>query len=202
MTTTAKERIKTELQQVKEEGKQRATRIGSILKDAASMTFDEIKEGSLTLNVSARKSMAEILEELKETPEVSTDAAAEAEAIIADAAEVESDAAKAAPSWKIIAGHMLEIVRDRKGDWLKALQEYLAENAGKLDQNLTSKQGDRYLKFKQVFQGIINRFQTAQSKAKQANGADKNYSQPVNIEVVDSDTPTNSTTVRLIEPEA
>lgn len=200
MTTTAKERIKTEFQQVKEDGKQRATRIGSILKDAASMTFDEIKQGSSNLNVSARKSIADILEELKETPEMSTDAAAET--VVTDVADTKNDAAKVAPSWQTILGHTIEIVRDRKGDWVKALQEYLAENAGKLDQDFTSQHGDRYLKVKRIFKGMINRFQTAQAKAKRANRTDHNHSQPVNIEVVDSDVPTDSTTVRLIEPEA
>lgn len=194
MTTTVKERIKAEFQQVKKEGKQRATRIGGILKDAASLTFDEIKAGSSTVNVSARQSIAEILEELKETPEVPTDSTTGAEAVATDAADVERDTAEAAPSWKTIVSHALGIVRDRKGDWFKTLQEYLAENAGKLDQELTTKQGDRYLKVKQIFKGMINRFQAAQAKAKRANEADSNYSQPVSIEVVDSDTPTNSTT--------
>lgn len=100
MTTTVKERIKTELQQAKIEGKQRATRIGDILKNAASMTFDEVKEGSSNLHVSARKSIAEILEELKETPEVTSDATNET--VATGAAEVETDPAEVAPSWKTI----------------------------------------------------------------------------------------------------
>lgn len=177
MTTPVKERIKTELQQAKVEGKQRATRIGDILKNAASMTFDEVKEGSSNLHVSARKSIAVILEELKETPEVTTDVTNETAVILA--ADVETDTAEAAPSWKTIVSHALGIVRDRKGDWLQALQKHLAENAGKLDQDLTAQHGDRYLKVKQTFKGIVNRLKAAKAGARRANGADQGSSQSV-----------------------
>lgn len=200
MTTTVKERIKTELQQAKVEGKQRATRISDILKNAASMTVEEVKEGSSNLHVSARKSIAEILEELKEMPEATTDATNKT--VATSAADVEPNTAEAAPSWKTIMSHALEIVRDRKGDWLQALQEHLTENAGKLDQDLTSQHGDRYLKVKQIFKGLINRVKAAQASARQANSAGEEPSQPIIIEVIDSDTPTDSTTVRRIEPEA
>lgn len=200
MTTTVKERIKTELQQAKVEGKQRATRISDILKNAASMTFEEVKEGSSNLHVSARRSIAEILEELKETPEATTDATNETVATSAE--DVETNTAGAAPSWKTIVSHALEIVRDRKGDWLHALQKHLAENAGKLDQDLTSQHGDRYLNVKQIFKRLINRVKAAQANTGQASRAGEEPSQPVIIEVIDSDTPTDSTTVRRIEPEA
>jgi len=213
MTTTAKERIKTEFQQAKAEGKQRSTRISDILKNAASLTFDEIKEGSSNLNVSARKSMAELLEELKEAPEASTDAMDETvvteaatETAATDAVNAATDRAEAAPSWKTIVIHALEIVRDRKDDWLQNLKEYLAENAGKFDRDMTTEYGDRYQKVKQVFKSIINRVKAAQAGTRQTNDVDQETSQPVDIEVVDGDisTDSNSTesnTVRLIEPK-
>ena len=200
MATTVKERIKTELEQVKVEGKQRATRIGDILKDAASMSFGEIKEGSSNLNVSARQSIAEILEELNETAKDTTDTTHET--VATSTADVESDTTKAAPSWKIIVGHALEIVRNRKGDWFQALKEYLAENAGKLDQELTTQHGDRYLKVRQVLNGIASRLKATQAKAKWASEADTNYSQPINAEIVDTKTSADSTTVHRIDPEA
>ena len=198
MTTTVKERIKTELKQAKIEGKQRATRIGNILKNAASMTLDEVKEGSSNLNVSARKSIAEILEELKETPEVVPDATDET--VATSAADVDTDTTEVAPSWKIIVSHAVAIVRDRKGDWLQALKESLGKSAGEFDQDLTAQHGDRYLKVKQIFEGIINRVKATQSEARRTNRTDEVLSQPVSVEVINDDTPTDSA-VRLIESE-
>ena len=198
MTTTVKERIKTELQQAKIEGKQRATRIGDILKNAASMTFDEVKEGSSNLHVSARKSIAEILEELKETPEVTSDATNET--VATGAAEVETDPAEVAPSWKTIISHTVAIVRDRKGNWLQALKESLGKSAGELDQDLTAQHGDRYLKVKQIFKGLANRVRAAQSEARQTNCTDEAPSQPISIEVLNDDMPPNHA-VRSIESE-
>ena len=70
MTTSVKERLKTDLEQAQQGSKQRAAKISDILKSAASMTVDELKEGSAELHVLTRTSLAELLEELEDRKRV------------------------------------------------------------------------------------------------------------------------------------
>lgn len=189
MTTSVKERIKAELNQAQTEGKQRANRIRDILKTAASMTFEEVKEGSAELNVITRKSVAEILEELQETPaatvevtdEVTTDLSAE----VVDVDRQPAGAASA-PTWQSLIKNAIAIVRDRKGDWLQALKDYWQQNAVKVDQDMSEEYGDRYLKVRSFFQRVVEQLKAKAATSQTTAGAD---SQPVAIEVVDGDEP-------------
>ena len=183
-STNTKERLKTDLEQAKIDSRLRAERIGEILKSAASLTFEEIKGGSAELNGITRKSVAELLEELKEVPveadTETTDLQVRAEFVYAAGPE------KPAPTWKEIIGHALEIVRDRKGDWFQQLKDYLNENAVKADGNLTEEYGDRYVKAKSLFQQIKVWVAAARAKAAQTSEADT--VKPVKIEVMDDNT--------------
>jgi hypothetical protein len=182
MKTPVKERLKTELDQVKEDGKLRAERISDILKAAASMTFEEIKEGSAELNVLTRKSLAEMLEDLDETPEMT-----EAEYVASQVKvpqETPETAAKSAPSWKEIFLRAFTIVRDRRGDWFQQLKDYWHEHAAKFDQDMTEEYGDRYLKVKALRQRIFDWFVANVAKANSNRGQDD---QAVNIQVMDKD---------------
>lgn len=193
MTTSVKERIKAELEQAQVESKQRANRIGDILKAAASMTFEEIKEGSSVLNVATRKSVAEVLEELQETPQPSSDVTDPVDpAISADsttddftaAATAEAEADNAAPTWRSILLNAVALVRDRKGDWFQAFKKSLNRNAVKFDQEMSDEYGDRYLKVRSFFQRIVDQVKAQKATSPTSSTSD---GQPVTIEVMDDD---------------
>ena len=191
MSTSVKERFKTDLEQAQKGGKQRAAKISDILKSAASMTVDEIKEGSAELHVLTRKSLAEILEELNVDSE-EVDVAATAP--IADDASTEE-----APTWQSILTKAITIVRDRKGDWLQAFKTHLQENAAKFDSDMTDEHGERYLKAKSVLDRVVAWVKAQQVTAK----TQSQHTQPVNIEVVDGDDAAGNAakTANLLDPE-
>lgn len=191
MTTDMKERIKTELEQVRVDGKDRAGRIGDILKAAAAMTFEEVKEGSAELHVFTRKSLAEVLEELKQT----ADEQAHDEAVADVPVE---DAEVTVPTWRYLIRQAIEVVRDRRGDWFQSFKNHLNENAAKIDQEMTDEYGDRYLKVKSVFQRIVSQLVT--EKSVQDKDADSPV-QPVTIEVMDGEDPVLVATP-LVDTEA
>lgn len=188
MTTSVKERIQTELEQAQAESKQRANRIGDILKVAASMTFEEIKEGSSELNVTTRKSVAEILEDLHEASESTADVVTDEANPGPEAAAAEANSSTSetvVPTWKTILLNALTVVRDRRGDWFQAFRKSVNNNAVKFDHDMTNEYGDRYLKARSFFQQVVEQLksQTASSKPETAP------SQPVTIEVIDADEP-------------
>lgn len=196
MTTSVKERIKTELGQAQVEGKQRAVRIGDILKDAASLTFEELKEGSSELHVATRKTLAEILEELKvEDPE--TVEAIDEVAAIAIAEEV-AKTQSPAPTWKSILRSAFEIVRNRRGDWFQSFKEYWNQNVTKVDQDLTDEYGDRYAKAKSFLQRVIEQVRAHQAAAQSVNKSD---AEVVSVEVIDNSAESshNSSTAEGLE---
>ncbi|MEM6436702.1 MAG: hypothetical protein AAF773_23045 [Cyanobacteria bacterium P01_D01_bin.115] len=176
MTTSVKERLKTDLKQAQKGGKQRAAKISDILKSAASMTVEEIKEGSADLHVLTRKSLTDLLEELHVNSD-EVDAAAAATAQIADAAADE------APTWPAILKQALAIVRDRKGDWLQEFKAHWQKNAAKFDNDMTDEYGDRYRKTKSVFRQVFD-WVKSQSTGHQTQSQP---SRPVTVEVVDGD---------------
>ncbi|MEM9502355.1 MAG: hypothetical protein AAGA01_00190 [Cyanobacteria bacterium P01_E01_bin.43] len=177
MTTSVKERLKTDLEQAQKGGKQRAAKISDILKSAASMTVEEIKEGSADLHVLTRKSLVDLLEELHVNSD-EVDVAAAATAPIADA-----DAANEAPTWPAILKQALAIVRDRKGDWLQEFKAHWQKNAAKFDNDMTDEYGDRYRKTKSVFRQVFD-WVKSQSTGHQTQSQP---SRPVTVEVVDGD---------------
>ena len=175
MTTSVKERLKTDLEQAQIGGKQRSAKISDILKSAASMTVEEIKEGSADLHVLTRKSLADLLEELHVNSD-EVDVAATAP--IADTA-----AADEAPTWPAILKQALAIVRDRKGDWLQEFKAHWQKNAAKFDNDMTDEYGDRYRKTKSVFRQVFD-WVKSQSTGLQTQAQP---SRPVTVEVVDGD---------------
>jgi gas vesicle protein len=182
MTTPVKDRFKTELEQAKSETKQRADRIGGILKDAAAMTFDELKGGSAELNSLTRKSLAELLEELKEPSDEQVESVPTPETMAESAAAADAATADNLPTWKELLVHMVAIVRDRKGDWFQTFKKYLSAQATKLDSDMTAEHGDRYRNAKTNLQQVVS-WLASKVQANTASG--KQDVKPVNIEVVD-----------------
>ncbi|MDB9527328.1 hypothetical protein PN498_15110 [Oscillatoria sp. CS-180] len=183
MTTTVKERIQTEMDQAQDSGKQRAERISDILKAAASLTFEELKGGSAELQVSARRSLSELLEDLQEASDTED---AQISEILADAESEEPTVdSEPAPTWRELFGRALAVVRDRKGDWLQQFREQLRKDAVKFDNDMTGEHGDRYLKVKSILKRVIARFE--ELKANRDHDVSSQTAQPVNVEIADGD---------------
>lgn len=202
MSTSVKDRLKTELEQAQSEGKQRASRISDILKAAASMTFEELKEGSAELNVVTRKSVAEILTDLQETPAAATAATADPTVPVSHEPVVEEDLteeAAVAPSWQSILKDAIAIVRDRRGDWFQAFKVRFRDNAAKADQEIMDQYGDRYLKVKHFFQRVVEQIKSSQAATQSPTDSD---GQPVSIEIMEEDSIVDVTpTVQKLESE-
>lgn len=187
MATSVKERIKPEFEQAKAESKQRAERIGEILKSAASMTFEEIKGGSAELNVLTRKSLAELLDELKEVPDVEPIDVINTTEVQLSTEVVEPAATdKPAPSWQELLTNAFHIVRNRRGDWFQQLKNYLSDSAAKYDTDMTEEHGDRYMKAKSALKRAIAWYQVTKARADAA--ATASDTRPVKIEVTDEQT--------------
>ena len=180
MTTTTKESVKSDWTQAKQDNQQRAERIRKILKMAASETFSELKTGSAELNDLTRKSVAEWLEEIK-----TTSAEVETEKVTADADTPQSaeTSEPTIPNWRELLMQSLEIVRDRKGDWLQQLLDHWTQQTTKFDADMTHEHGDRYLKAKTVFQRLISWLASAKETA--AQSSQKQTATPVTVEVID-----------------
>ncbi|NER79888.1 MAG: hypothetical protein F6K42_09950 [Leptolyngbya sp. SIO1D8] len=184
-TTTNKEHPKTQWQQTKQEGKQRADRISEILQAAASETFSEIKAGSVELNDLTRQSVAEWLEELKASSEATV---ADSQNPAANTAQATTDSSEpAVPNWRELLMQSLEIVRDRKGDWLQQLLDHWQEQTAKFDADMTKEHGDRYGKVKTFFQRVISWLESIRKPSTSA--ANSQDIKPVTIEVVDAAEP-------------
>ncbi|WP_204140536.1 hypothetical protein [Halomicronema sp. CCY15110] len=186
MTNTVKERLQPEFAKAKQDSQQRAARISEILKSAASMTFAEIKGGSTELNTFTRRSVAELLEELNEVPVESLDEVPVNDRETQVSTEVAEPAAPpSAPTWKDLITIALQLVRDRKGNWLQQFKAHLNKNAEKFDGDMTDDYGDRYLKVKNVVQTIATWLTKTHSPATTTETASE--SRPVSIEVMDDE---------------
>ncbi|MEM6837227.1 MAG: hypothetical protein AAF609_10245 [Cyanobacteria bacterium P01_C01_bin.120] len=198
MTTPVKERIKIDLEQAQVNGKQRANRIGNILKEAASMTFEEVKEGSAELNFVTKKTLAELLEDWQAVDDLGQEKDDKVVLSVDDGTSAEQPSAD--PSWRAIIRHALSIVRDRRGDWFQAFKTHLHENAVSADQDLTERYRDRYTTVKKVFQRVVEQIKAQSMTPETAQQAD---SQPLKVKIVDGDAEAASTpvAVEVLPPE-
>lgn len=198
MTTPVKERIKTNLEQAQVNGKQRANRIGKILKEAASVTLEEVKEGSSELNLATKKTLTELLEDWQAVDDLGQ----EKDDAVSSATDDDTSAEQPStdPSWRAIIRNALSIVRDRRGDWFQAFKAHLHENAVSADRDLTDRYRDRYTIVKRAFQRVVEQVKTQSMKTETAQQAD---SQPLKVEIVDGDAEVTRTpvTVEVLPPE-
>ncbi|MGB5974663.1 MAG: hypothetical protein WBG38_15165, partial [Nodosilinea sp.] len=65
MTNTVQDRVKTEWEKAQKEGGQRVDRIREIVKSAASEALAELKDGSSELETQGRKTLADMIDQLK-----------------------------------------------------------------------------------------------------------------------------------------
>ncbi|NDJ16340.1 hypothetical protein [Myxacorys almedinensis] len=125
MSNPINEQIATDFQKVKVEGKTRAIRIRDIIRNAASQTFVELKEGSGTLGAIAQDTLSTTAVGLSDSPPPS-----------------EAETGASSPNLKTSLAVLFTVIKDR-------LVAQLRDQIASVDGKLTERYSDRYETVKQ-----------------------------------------------------
>ncbi|MBW4462955.1 MAG: hypothetical protein KME47_22365 [Nodosilinea sp. WJT8-NPBG4] len=173
MTHPVQDRVKTEWEKAQKEGGQRANRIREIVKAAAAEALAELREGSSEIETQGRKTLAEMIEQIR-VNEAADAAAAEAVAeAVADAVQAEANAETAAetsipaPTWAQIFADLRYLADDRKVGWAQQLLSGLQTQIDRLDAKMATEQGDRYDVVRPLVRGFRSLVALAYSKLDQ-----------------------------------
>lgn len=194
MTNPVQDRVKTDWVKVQQEGGQRASRIREIVKAAAAEALAELREGSSEIETQGRKTLAEMIDQLKAN-EAADAAAAEAVAdAVADAVEAEAAAPEPpARTWAQIFADLRYLANDRKVDWAQSLLTKLQTQVDRFDADMATEYGDRYGFVRPLVRGF--RFLVALAYGKVSRPAEPAAPTPVHIEVLDEvETPVDDST--------
>lgn len=188
MANTVQDKVKTDWQQVQSEGGQRLSRIRDIVKSASSEAFVELKAGTNEIQTLSRKSLADMIAQLKEAEAT----AAKADAIVLET-DVESDAtdltlaeepkATDVPTWGQLFKDFWHIANDRKGEWTEDMLARLQIQMDKFDTRMVDEYGERYAPFRRLVKVIRFLVDTAYNRLKTA----EEEAQPVSVEILDGD---------------
>ncbi|MGB3202834.1 MAG: hypothetical protein WBA99_18150 [Nodosilinea sp.] len=197
MTNTVQDRVKTEWEKAQKEGGQRLERVRDIVKAAAIEALAEIREGSGEIETQGRKTLAEMIDQLKAN-EAADEAAAEAvaaavaEAVQAESAQTaiayaetvqtETPSEATAPTWGQIFADLRYLANDRKVDWAQQLLSSLQTQIDRFDVDMSTEYGDRYGFVRPLVRGVRSLIALAYSKVNQAA---EPAATPVHIEVLD-----------------
>ncbi len=193
MTNSVQDRVKTEWEKAQKEGGQRASRIREIVKAAATEALSELRDGSSEIETQGRKTLSEMIEQIR-VNEAADAAAAEAVAdAVAEAVQAEADAP--APTWAQIFADLRYLANDRKVDWAQSLLTKLQTQIDRFDADMATEHGDRYGFVRPLVRGFRSLVALAYSKMGQP--AEPAAPTPVHIEVLDEvetsvDGPTNA----------
>ncbi|TVQ11539.1 MAG: hypothetical protein EA368_05350 [Leptolyngbya sp. DLM2.Bin27] len=191
MANPVQDRVKTDWVKVQQEGGQRASRIREIVKAAAAEALAELREGSSEIETQGRKTLAEMIDQLRAN-EAADAAAAEAVAeAVADAVEAEAAVPEPpAPTWTQIFADLRYLANDRKVDWAQSLLTKVQTQVDRFDADMANEYGDRYGVVRPLVRGFRSLVALVYSKIGQA--AEPAAPTPVVIEVLDEDTPGES----------
>ena len=179
MTNSVQDRVKTEWEKAQKEGGQRASRIREIVKAAATEALAELRDGSSEIETQGRKTLSEMIEQLRAN-EAADAAAAEAVAdAVAEAVQAEADA----PTWAQIFADLRYLANDRKVDWAQSLLTKLQTQVERFDADMATEYGDRYRFARPLVRGFRSLVALAYSKMGQP--AEPAAPTPVHIEVLD-----------------
>jgi hypothetical protein len=178
MTNPVQDRVKTEWEKAQKEGGQRVDRIREIVKAAATEALAELKDGSSEIETQGRKTLAEMIEQLK----AKEAAEAEAEAAAATAAEEPAETTATAPTWAQLLADLRYLANDRKVDWAQQILSGLQTQIDRFDADMATEYGDRYGLVRPLVRGVRSLVALAYSKLGQP--AEPTAPTPVRIEVL------------------
>ncbi|WOD38640.1 hypothetical protein [Nodosilinea sp. E11] len=188
MTNTVQDRVKTEWEKAQKQGGQRVDRIREIVKAAATEALAELRDGSSEIETQGRKTLAEMIEQIR-VNEAADAAAAEAVAdAVAEAVEAEAEAAvpeAPAPTWAQIFADLRYLANDRKVDWAQSLLANLQAQIDRFDADMSAGHSDRYDPFRPLVRGVRSLVALAYSKISRPAEPPA----PVHIEVLDDTAP-------------
>jgi hypothetical protein len=179
MTNPVQDRVKTEWEKAQKGGGQRVERIREIVKAAATEALAELKDGSSDIETQGRKTLAEMIEQLR-AKEAAEAAAAEATAVDA---EESAETAATAPTWAQLFADLRYLANDRKVDWAQQLLSGLQAQIDRFDADMATEYGDRYGVVRPLVRGVRSLVALAYSKIGQP--AEPAAPTPVRIEVLD-----------------
>lgn len=189
MTNPVQDRVKTEWEKAQKEGGQRASRIREIVKAAAAEALAELREGSSEIETQGRKTLAEMIEQIRAN-EAADAAAAEAVAdAVAEAVQAEAIDAEAtetggpAPTWAQIFADLRYLADDRKVGWAQQLLSGLQTQIDRFDAKMATEYSDRYNSVRPLVRGFRSLVALAYSKLGQP--AAPTTPTPVRIVVLD-----------------
>ncbi len=144
MTDSMKDQLAEDLEKVKTQGAPRASRIGEIVKTAASQVFAELKEGSGEIGAIAKNRLSTVTETLNSKAAAPTD------------------------------GTTSETPAEAAGEWtgstfshlILGLFNLIKQSLGGLDATLNERHGDRYQSAKQRLDQTATWYRTTMEKAK------------------------------------
>ncbi|MEA5447482.1 hypothetical protein VB780_02800 [Leptolyngbya sp. CCNP1308] len=205
MTNPVQDRVKTEWEKAQKEGGQRASRIREIVKAAAAEALAELRDGSSEIETQGRKTLAEMIDQLRANEaadaaaaEAVADAVAEAvqaEAVQAEAieAEVATETDAPAPTWAQIFADLRYLANDRKVGWAQQILAGLQTQVDRFDADMATEYGDRYGVVRPLVRGFRSLVALAYSKIGQP--AEPAAPTPVHIVVLDDvETPVDDST--------
>ncbi len=143
MSDSIKDRITTDFEKVKAQGGTRATRIGEIVRDAASQAITELKAGSGEIGTIAKDTFSSISNNLNEPGQESTE-------------EPTSSGSRTVNLFTILKNRLVVELKSRLIT---------------LDATLTSRYGDRYQAVKQRVEKLADQYNNAIANA-EAQGSD------------------------------
>ena len=139
MSDSIKDRIATDFQKVKTQGSVRASRIGEIVRDAASQAMTELKAGSSEIGTIAKDTFSTISEDAKETGQ-----------------EFAEDSTRSQP---------VSLFTTLKNRLVVELKNQLTT----LDTTLAARYGDRYQTVKQKIETLAARYRSTIANAETQN---------------------------------
>jgi hypothetical protein len=195
MANTVSKSVQNDWQKVKATGNGRLKKIQSILKEAMSETFSELKDGSTEIHHLSRQSLAEMIAQAQaDAPSddgrivvKSTANAPEADSV-ALTTDVASEAEAEPPTWRQILRAFLGLLNRRKGPWTEQILTTLKGQMDKFDADMQAEYGERYRPFQKVVTWLKTLVEMAHARVSQAPEAEAE-AKPVTIEVLDGNHP-------------
>ncbi len=165
MATAVSEKVKADWKKAQQESGHRVSRLRTIVAQAATEAFSEIKGGSSELETLGRQSLAEMIAQLHtpdaatETPTTESTATVASEALEANT-EVQAvvpvpvQTETSAPTWAELFATVINLVKTRKTDWGQALLTRLDTQLERFDADMTTEYGARYRLFQPFVWGL------------------------------------------------
>ncbi len=195
MATAVSEKVKADWKKAQQESGHRVSRLRTIVTQAATEAFSEIKGGSSELETLGRQSLAEMIAQLHTpdaaaTPTTDSTATGSSEAIEANTevqavVPVPAKTETSAPTWAELFATVINLVKTRKTDWGQALLTRLYTQLERFDADMEAEYGARYRLFQPFVGGLRRLVALGLDRLSEPVPSTEASAAPVTIEVLD-----------------